>query len=335
MADRIDRGPLTTIEALQAARQTASGAVRGTRAGDPSPRREAGESASGHRRSRQGLGLRPGRSHDPRRHGLDESHRDTITLSPRGRGGASVWNPAYIPPKALAGAAPSFAGDQFAFGVAFHEMLTGRRPFARGRGIEAVLTSRRSTRRARRISRASSAGASRRTRARASQAAWLRSSADLDKAIARRGHDRRRLRPARDRRRRRRRGFARRGLAIAAWHAGARRGVSIEEGRAALEAGASATPAVCFSRPATRIPGISSACTNLGALALLGCRPFLGRRDSRGLRRRPSATWTSSSTTTPRRCGEGATLPVRKGRSGARSTLAHGRPPRARRAERS
>lgn len=47
--------------------------------------------------------------------------------------------PNYMPPEVVAGGEATAQGDQFAFGVTLHQMLTGTLPFDRSKGIESVL----------------------------------------------------------------------------------------------------------------------------------------------------------------------------------------------------
>jgi Flp pilus assembly protein TadD len=270
MADRIDRGPLTTIEALQAARQTASALAAGHERGilhrDVKPANLLLATDGRVKVSDFGLAVHT----IPPDTESDESTA-TITLAREDGAARLCGTPLYIPPEALAGAAPSFAGDQFAFGVAFHEMLTGRRPFARGRGIEAVLDEPAIDPSCppdlARIVRRSIA-----KDPRARFGSMIEVVSALDKAIARRGRDRRRLRRvivavlaaavllvA--------------GWRLSVWHAGREARRLNEEGRAALEAGRFGDARRLFLASRNADPGYLVACTNLGALALLDADP--------------------------------------------------------------
>src|SRR5262249_26847785 len=139
MAARVRRGPLSEADALTAARQAASALAaaheRGILHRDVKPGNMLIASDGRVKVSDFGLAVRTvRRSAQP-----DGDATATVTLPTRDGGDGIFGTPLYIPPEALAGAPPSAAGDQFAFGVAFHEMLSGRRPFERIRGVEGVL----------------------------------------------------------------------------------------------------------------------------------------------------------------------------------------------------
>ena len=270
MADRIDRGPLPTIEALQAARQTASALAaaheRGLLHRDVKPGNLLLATDGRVKVSDFGLALHT----VPAGIESDESTA-TVTLAREDGAARLCGTPLYIPPEALAGAAQSFAGDQFAFGVSFHEMLTGRRPFARGRGIMAVrddptIDSKCPPDLARIVRRC----IARDPRARYGSMAEV--VAVLDKAIARRGHDRKRLLRVIVI------VLAAAVLSVAGWrwkvwHAGREAKRLNEEGRGALESGRFGDARRFFLAARNADPGYLVACTNLGALALLDADP--------------------------------------------------------------
>jgi tetratricopeptide (TPR) repeat protein len=270
MADRIDRGPLTAAEALAAARQTASALAAGHERGilhrDVKPGNLLVASDGRVKVSDFGLAVH---TVPPAASAGEESA--TVTLRGDVWGGGIFGTPLYIPPEALLGAAPSAAGDQFAFGVAFHEMLTGRRPFSPIRGVQAVLDapsidSGCPPDLARVVARCIAKDAADR----------FPSMADvvtaLDRAIARRGRDRRRLV-------RLLAGVAVLAVALVAgwrwrlWHAEREALRLNERGRGALEAGQFGEARRLFLAARGADPGYLAACTNLGALALLDSDP--------------------------------------------------------------
>jgi len=270
MADRIGRGSLTPMEALRAARQTASALAaaheRGILHRDVKPANLLVASDGRVKVSDFGLAV-----HTVPPAIASGEATATVTL-PSDEGADRLFGtPLYIPPEALAGAAPSASGDQFAFGVAFHEMLAGRRPFSRSRGLEAVLDE---------PAIASScppdlARIVRRCVARDPRerfASMAEVVAVLDRAIARRGHDRRRLMRVIV-------GVAAVAiLLLAAWRFLAWRAQHEamrlnEEGRAALEAGRFGDARRLFLASRSADPTYLAACTNLGTLALLDADP--------------------------------------------------------------
>jgi tetratricopeptide (TPR) repeat protein len=270
MADRIERGSLTEAEALAAARQTASALAAGHERGilhrDVKPANLLLASDGRVKVSDFGLALHT----VPPAVELSED-TDTVTLPGDGWAGGISGTPLYIPPEVLAGAAPSAAADQFAFGVAFHEMLAGKRPFLRSRGIQGVLD-------APSIDPKCPPDLARivlRCLARDPQERFESMTdvvAALDRAIARRGHDRKRLvRLAA-------------GVAVAAvvlfagwrfhvWRAGREALRLNEEGRAALEAGQFGEARRLFLAARSADPSYLPACTNLGTLALVDTDP--------------------------------------------------------------
>ena len=270
MVDRIAKGPLTAAEALAAARQAASALAaaheRGILHRDIKPGNLLVAADGRVKVSDFGIAV-----HTVPPDLASGEATATVTL-PSDEGADRLFGtPLYIPPEALAGAAPSAAGDQFAFGVAFHEMLTGRRPFSRGRGLHAVLDAPAIDPAcppdlARIVSRM----VARDPRERFASMAEV--VVVLDRAIARRGHDRRRLK----------RVVA--GVAIVAvvlvagwrfsvWRAGTTAKRLNEEGRTALEAGRLVDARRLFLAARTADPGYLAACTNLGTLALLDTDP--------------------------------------------------------------
>lgn len=270
MADRIERGSLTEAEALAAARQTASALAAGHERGilhrDVKPANLLLASDGRVKVADFGLALHtvppavePGEA------------TDTVTLPGDGWAGGISGTPLYIPPEVLAGATPSAAADQFAFGVAFHEMLAGKRPFLRSRGIQGVLDTPSIDPKcppdlARIVLRCLARDPQERF------ASMTEVVAALDRAIARRGHDRRRLvRLAA-------------GVAVAAvvllagwrfhaWRAGREALRLNEAGRAAFQAGQSGEARRLFLAARGADPGFLPACTNLGTLALVDTDP--------------------------------------------------------------
>jgi len=194
----------------------------------------------------------------------------TVTLPSDEGAGRLSGTPLYITPEVLAGATPAAAGDQFALGVAFHEMLTRRRPFKR-RGLDAVLDDASIDPAcppdlARIVARCIEKDPRRRF------AGMDEVVAALDRAIARRGRDRRRLKRVIA-------GvLAAVVLGVALWRVNAWRAARQarrlnEEGRAALEAGRFGDARRLFLSARSADPGYLAACTNLGTLALLDSDP--------------------------------------------------------------
>jgi hypothetical protein len=270
MADRIDRGALTEVAALTAARQTASALAAGHQKGilhrDVKPANLLVASDGRVKVSDFGLAV-----HTVPPSTTAGNTTATVTLPGDEGSGRLFGTPLYIPPEALQGAMPSPAGDQFAFGVAFHEMLTGRRPFSRKRGLEAVLDAPNIDPKlpqdlSRIVARCIARDASQRFPTMDDVVKVL------DVAIARRGKDRKRLA---------------RVVAfvvsssivlIAGWRIRAslaqREAMSLnEQGRTALEAGSFADAKRLFLASRSADPKYLPACTNLGTLALLDSDP--------------------------------------------------------------
>ena len=148
--------------------------------------------------------------------------------------------------------------------------------------------------------------------------------AALDEAIARRGHDRRRLTRVVS------------GVVIVAavlLSAGdgtcgtpdVRRSASTKKDSRRSRQAASETRAASSSPPATRTRDSRGVHESRSARAARH-GPVVGRCDPRAIAPRHSATSTSSSTTTPRRSVARAISPAPKRRSAARENLARGRP---------
>jgi tetratricopeptide (TPR) repeat protein len=270
MADRIERGPLVVAEALAAARQTASALAaaheRGILHRDVKPANLLVASDGRVKVSDFGLAV-----HTVPASAGSVDATATVTLPGDAWRGGIFGTPLYIPPEALAGAAPSAAGDQFAFGVVFHEMLTGRKPFSKNLGVQGVLDAPSidpscSPDLARIIARCVAKDPLQRF------AGMEEVVSALDKSVARRGHDRRRLRRVVV------------GAAVLAlvmlsawrwsvWRAGNEARRLNEEGRAALEAGQFGDARRLFLAARGADPGYLAACTNLGTLALLDTDP--------------------------------------------------------------
>jgi len=270
MADRIERGSLTEAEALAAARQTASALAAGHERGilhrDVKPANLLVAADGRVKVSDFGLALHtvppavsPGEG------------TATVTLAGEAWAGGISGTPLYIPPEVLAGAAPSAAADQFAFGVAFHEMLAGKRPFPRSRGFQGVLDAPSiDPKCAPDLARIVLRCLARDPRERFASMAEV--VAQLDRAIARRGHDRRRLVRVVA-------GVAAASLVLFAgwrlnvWRSG-REALRLNEGgRAALEAGQFGEARRLFLAARGADPGYLPACTNLGTLALVDTDP--------------------------------------------------------------
>jgi len=270
MADRIDRGPLTPIEALIAARQAASALAAGHERGilhrDVKPANLLVASDGRVKVSDFGLAVH---TVPP---ALSSGEATATVTLPSDEGADRLFGtPLYIPPEALAGAAPSPAGDQFAFGVAFHEMLARRRPFSRSRGLHAVLDEPAidpvcPPDLARIVSRCIAKDPRERF------ADMNEVVVALDRAIARRGHDRKRLKRVII-------GVVSAAVVIVAlwrinaWRAGREAQKLNEQGRAALEAGRFGEARRLFLAARSADPGYLAACTNLGTLALLDSDP--------------------------------------------------------------
>jgi tetratricopeptide (TPR) repeat protein len=268
MADRIDRGPLTIAEALSAARQAASALAaaheRGILHRDVKPANLLLAADGRVKVSDFGLALH---TVPPAPEGVETTR--TFTLDEGS--GKLFGTPLYIPPEALAGMAPTPAADQFAFGVAFHEMLTGRRPFSRKRGLQGVLDPPAIDPKcpadlARIVAKCIAKDPRERF---ASMAEVV---AAVDRAIARRGRDRRRLIRVVV-------GVALFTVVLVAlwrvhvWRAGREAMRLNEAGTHALEAGAFGEARRLFLAARRADPGYLAACTNLGALALLDTDP--------------------------------------------------------------
>ena len=268
MADRLARGRLTVMEALEAARQTASALAaahgRGILHRDIKPANLLVAADGRVKVSDFGLAVNA----VPK---AEEGVETTATVTLDDGSGKLFGTPLYIPPEALAGLPATEAADQFAFGVALHEMLTGRRPFNRERGLRAVLDAPAidpslPSDLARLVARCLEKDPRKRF------ASMNEVVAALERAIARRGRDRRRLI---------------RVIAavviltvaslalwrVHAWRAQREAMRLNEEGRAALEAGRFAEARRLFLASRTADPHYLAACTNLGTLALLDTDP--------------------------------------------------------------
>ena len=268
MADMIDRGRLSVTEALTAARQTASALAaaheRGILHRDVKPANLLVAQDGRVKVSDFGLAVNA----VPK---AAEGVETTATVTLDHGAGSLYGTPLYIPPEALAGLPATPAADQFAFGVAFHEMLAGRRPFSRKRGIHAVLDRpsfdpKIPSDLLRIVARCIAKDPRDRF------ADMNEVVAALDRAIARRGRDRRRL------------------IALAvsvaviaivsfvSWRVhvwrSQREALRLnEEGRTALEAGQFGEARRLFLAARSADPSYLAACTNLGTLALLDKDP--------------------------------------------------------------
>ena len=268
LADRIDRGRMSVTEALTAARQAASALAaaheRGILHRDVKPANLLVAQDGRVKVSDFGLAVNA----VPK---AEEGAETTATVTLDQGSGSLYGTPLYIPPEALAGLPATPAADQFAFGVAFHEMLAGRRPFSRRRGMRAVLDPPAIDRRIPtdlvRIVAKCIAKDPRQRFADMNEVV-----AALDRSIARRGRDRRRLIAVVTT------VMVVGVLALTAWRVRVWRSKTEaqrlnEYGRTALEKGELGEARRLFLAARSADPKYLAACTNLGALALLDKDP--------------------------------------------------------------
>ena len=268
VAERIAAGPLPEAEALTMARDAADALAAAHRAGivhrDFKPANLLRTADGLVKVADFGLALRGGAG-APSGAGAGIAGaiagEDTVT-APLGDGRRLAGTPAYMPPEVFEGHSATALGDQFAFGVTLHEMLSGRRPT---RGVPSVAPG----------FAADLEGIVARTIARdpARRFPDMRAVVEaLDDAVLRRSPERRR---------------ARRvvvlsvllvAILVAGWYgwrwSEQRRARALNErGRASLERGDRDEARAAFVEAHSADPGYLPACTNLGQLAAIESTP--------------------------------------------------------------
>jgi serine/threonine protein kinase len=131
LRERLERGRLPWRKAVEVAAQVADGlaAAQGHRA----PRPQAGERVPDRRRPGQAAGLR---SRQAARERGRRRRRLTDAVANQARLGAGTVG--YMSPEQVAGQTADARSDIFALGCVLHEMVSGRRPFARPTAAESM-----------------------------------------------------------------------------------------------------------------------------------------------------------------------------------------------------